>query len=249
MTTNNIPKNSVIYVPSGPAAEYAHLACNLYIGCWFGCKYCYAPAIAYKKLSDWSANPQPKKNILERLERDAKRMAGDPRPVLFCFTSDPYQNLGAAATTRRALLILEKYDMTATVLTKGDALASRDFDILQRNNWEFGVTLSCVWASRQRKWEPFAPTPYSRIHNLANAHRMGIKTWVSMEPVYDTKQALETIRRCHKYVDFWKIGKMNHRKLDIDWAKFLVDVTELCDRLGLDYYIKKELAAYGEGTK
>ena len=92
-------KMAVIYEPKGAAAEYSHLAINLYHGCQFACKYCYAPAIAYKKLSDWAANPYPKKDILKRIEKDAKKIAGDPRTILLCYTSDPYQNAEASALT------------------------------------------------------------------------------------------------------------------------------------------------------
>lgn len=241
--------NSVIYEPKGAALEYSPLACNLYHGCGFGCKYCFAPAIAYKKLSDWAANPKPKKDILERLEKDAKRMRGDPRTILLCFTCDPYQSPEAAALTRKGLLILEKYEMTATVLTKGGEKAMRDFDILERNKWKFGTTLSHLSDAIQREWEPNARTVDSRIIAIRHANKRGIKTWMSVEPVMDTTEALKLIALLYREVDFWKIGKMNYHKTGIDWAKFLVDVTELCDRLGLDYYIKKELAKFGKGAK
>ena len=232
----------VIYEPKGAAKEYSHLAINLYHGCRFACKYCYAPAIALKKLDEWSANPQPKKDILERIEKDAKKIAGDPRSILLCFTSDPYQSPEAAALTRQVLLILEKYNLTATVLTKAGMGAVQDFDILKRNGWMFGTTLSCWTSGTQKKWEPNAATPTSKARAIQKAtHEFGIKTWVSMEPVYDTKEALHVIRTMSTWVDFWKIGKMNHRKLDIDWPKFREDAVKLLDSLGAKYYIKKEL--------
>ena len=233
--------SDVIYEPKGPALEYSPLAVNLYHGCRFACKYCYAPGMAFKKLAEWSANPQPKKNILERLEKDARKMRGDPRQVLFCFTCDPYQSPEAAELTRKALLILEKYDMTATVLTKGGRAAEQDFDIIQRNNWQFGTTLSCTSDVLRKKWEPGASMLNSRYHAIVKAHKMAIHTWVSMEPVFDTKEALEVIPPLNEYVDFWKIGKMNHRKLAIDWPKFRKDAIALLDSLGAKYYIKKDL--------
>ena len=231
----------VIYEPKGAAAEYSHLAINLYHGCRFACKYCYAPAIAFKNLAEWSADPKPKKDILKRIEADAKKMAGDPRSILLCFTSDPYQSPEAAALTRQALLILEKYKMTATVLTKAGLAARNDFDILKRNGWQFGTTMSCYDPKIQERWEPFAPSSHSRGLALNLAHDEGIQTWVSMEPVYDAESALDIIQVMHKDVDFWKIGKMNHRKLDIDWPKFRKDAVKLLDSLGAKYYIKKEL--------
>lgn len=235
--------NSVIYEPKGAALEYSHLALNLYIGCGLACTYCYAPAIVRQSVAEWSKNPHPKKDILKRLESDAKRMQGDPRKILLCYTSDPYQSPEAAKLTRDALLILEKYKMTATVLTKGGSLAMKDFDILERNNWEFGTTLSHLSDTIKKKWEPNAGTVDSRIIAIRHANKRGIKTWVSVEPVMDANQALDLISLLYAEVDFWKIGKMNHRKLDIDWAKFRDDAVELLESLGAKYYIKKELAA------
>lgn len=233
----------VIYVPKGAALEYAPLALNLYQGCRFACKYCFVPDIARQSLAVWSANPKPKKNVLQRIEADAKKMAGDPRTVLLCFTCDPYQDPEAAALTRKTLLILEKYKMTATVLTKAGTAAVRDFNILAWNGWEFGTTLSCVKAATQRQWEPIAPGPKDRFAAIKAAHDIGIKTWVSMEPVYDPAEALKLIEVCNPYVDHWKIGKMNHRPLNINWREFHDNAVALLDSLGAKYYIKKELAA------
>lgn len=231
----------VIYEPRGPALEYAPLAVNLYTGCKFGCIYCYAPVIARKGLHEWVKNAAPKKNVLKRLEADCVKLAGDNRTVLLCFTCDPYQSIEAAALTREALLILEQYDMTATVLTKAGMNAERDFDILKQNGWEFGTTVHMFDNDSGRAWEPHAASNRSRLMAIRNAHRMGIKTWVSMEPVINTDQALKLIEEMHPYVDFWKVGKMNHRDLDIDWQKFHGAVTRMLDKVGAKYYIKKEL--------
>ncbi|HEB31337.1 MAG TPA: hypothetical protein ENI15_10750 [Spirochaetes bacterium] len=232
----------VIYEPKGAALEYAELAVNLYTGCKFGCIYCYAPAIAQQNVHQFSSNPQPKKNVLKRLEADCKKMAGDKRTVLLCFTCDPYQSFEAGVLTREALLILEKYKMTATVLTKGGLIAERDFDILRRNNWSFGSTVHMYDNDPGRPWEPHAANNRSRCMAIRNAHRMGIKTWVSMEPVIYTDQALKSIEEMHCNVDFWKVGKMNHRDLDIDWRKFYDDVTGLLKKVGAEYYIKDALS-------
>lgn len=233
--------NSVIYETKGAAKEYSPLGVNLYKGCKFACKYCYAPSIALMTMADWSRDPQEKKDILERLEKDARRMAGDERSILLCFTCDPYQSDKAAALTRKALLILEKYDLTATVLTKGGMRAVADFDILKRNNWKFGTTLSFLDCRVKQEWEPNAASAGNRIRAITTAHNQGIETWVSVEPVMSAYEAMNLIGGIHPAVDFWKIGKMNHRKLDIDWVKFREDAVKLLDSLGAKYYIKKEL--------
>ena len=244
--------NSVIYEPRGAALEYSPLAVNLYHGCRFGCKYCYAPAIARKKLAEWSANPYPKDNILEKLERAAKRLRGDKRTILLCYTSDPYQSEEAAALTREALLILEKYEMTVTVLTKGGTRAVGDFDILARNGWQFGSTIVFNRPFDQERIEPYARPYQNRVEAIRQATKRGISTWVSLEPVIEPSQSLDIIQELANLVDFWKVGKLNHSKIDVDWEEFYRNVIDQFNRLGKkegrDYYIKKELKKYEKGN-
>lgn len=43
---DNMVKNlKVTYTPKGRAAEYSEYALNIYNGCNFGCKYCFAPLV------------------------------------------------------------------------------------------------------------------------------------------------------------------------------------------------------------
>jgi len=247
----------VIYEPRGRAQEYSPLAVNLYTGCAHGCKYCYGPAAGRKKPEQFHSNVQPRKDILKHLELNCKKMEGDPRQILLCFMTDPYQPpineedewngifLGVEDITREALLILEKYHMNVSVLTKGGLRAYRDFDILSRNNWTFGSTISFCHGSSFRFWEPNAATMESRISAIEVAPKWGIKTWVSVEPVINPEEALSVMSRLLPSVDYWKIGKVNHmpelEKL-IDWGEFLREVENLLE--GRAYYIKKDLERY-----
>ena len=86
-----------------------------------------------------------------------------------------------------------------------------------------------------------------RLTILKAAHKAGIFTWVSLEPVIDPVQALDVIRKAHKYVRFWKVGKLNHMKTveqGVDWGKFLCDVEKLLTKLSAKYYIKNDLRSF-----
>ena len=193
-----------IYQPKGKAAEYAPLALNIYTHCNHGCKFpCYMTTFPwYKPNTDV---PTMRLGLPDALEKQCKKMAGDPREIMLCFGCDPYPRYDNAAT-REVLLMLEKHRMTATVLTKGGTRAVRDFDILKRNNWKFGQTIVFLHDSDRAIWEPGAATIADRIDALERAHKMGIYTWVSLEPVVDPEQAIGLIDLLGKYVDFWKIG-------------------------------------------
>ena len=107
-----------------------------------------------------------------------------------------------------------------------------------------GITLSFINDTSRREWEPMASTVQSRLNILRKAHEMGIYTWVSMEPVIIPQEALEVIRQAHDYVDFWKVGKLNHNKeveRSIDWPKFRDDAIALLESFGSEYYIKEDL--------
>jgi hypothetical protein len=82
----------IIYEPRGKAREYSDLAVDLFTGCSHACRYCYCPAVLRKTIDAWALDPQPRKNVLRELERDARRMQGDKREILLSFMSGPYHS-------------------------------------------------------------------------------------------------------------------------------------------------------------
>jgi len=237
----------VIYEPKGRAREYSPLAVNLYTGCVHGCKYCYVPGVLRQFRPKFHTNVKPRKNILKKLESDCKKMEGDPRQILLCFTCDPYQPEDQVESiTREALLILERHHMNVTVLTKGGRRAIRDFDILRQNEWSFGTSLSFSSNRFVREWEPEpSANPLERIEIIRGAYESNIATWVSVEPVIYISEALEVMDTLKDIVNHWKIGKLNYFpdiERTIDWTFFLKSAERILQ--GRSYYIKKDLEAY-----
>ena len=247
---------NVIYEPKGRAREYSPLACNLYLGCTHGCKYCYAPACMHRKPAEWHESARARgENVSKLFEKDCAilartRMDDETRRVLFCFLSDPYQPLEHDLhLTRQGISIAAKHGIKIDILTKGDkSLIEQDLPLMLESQTHLGITLSFSKDATRREWEPMASTVQSRLRILRKAHDMGIYTWVSMEPVIVPQEALEVIRKAHNYVDFWKIGKLNHYKeieQTIDWPKFRADAVELLESFGNKYYIKEDLRRAG----
>ena len=243
-----------IYRPTGNAGEYAELACNLYQGCGHGCVYCYAPGVLRVKREDFHDPSQirPRDNILRELQAQAGKMAGDKRPILLCFTSDPYQPREQdLQITRGALEILADSRLQPQILTKAGPWAiERDLDILQRCNGIWAATLTTDDAEESGLWKPQAALPEERIQALRTAKKAGLQTWVSFEPVYNTQAVLRLIERTSPFVDVFKVGKLNrHSKAgEIDWAQFLKDVEARLNAVGADYYLKNDLRKYGEAV-
>ena len=175
-----------------------------------------------------------------------ERVDDETRRVLFCFLSDPYQPLESELhLTRRGISVAARHGIKVDILTKGDgALIEQDLPLMLESQTHLGITLSFINDASRREWEPMASTVQSRLDILRKAHEMGIYTWVSMEPVIIPQEALEVIRQAHDYVDFWKVGKLNHNKeveRIINWPKFRDNATVLLDSFGSRYYIKEDL--------
>jgi len=197
----------------------------------------------------WHAEAEPRSKIIELFEKDAWELRADTRRILFCFLSDPYQPLERTERlTRQALEIVGKHRLNSHVLTKGCAdLIQEDIGLMKDAGTQLGVTLCFSDDAIRKEWEPDASSVDDRMTVLKAAHKAGVFTWVSLEPVINPAQALEVIRMAHPYVNFWKVGKLNHMKeyeQTVDWRKFLCDVETLLTGLGAEYYIKNDLRSF-----
>ena len=242
-----LKKGLVIYKPKGRAGEYAPLAVNLYRGCGHGCIYCYAPETTFIDRQEF-IKATPRQGIIEKLKKDAPKAVFDGHKgnVLLCFTCDPYQPINAVhELTRQAIIILHKNGFNVTILTKGGKRAERDFDLLRPCD-EFATTLTFLDEQKSRQWEPGAAIPKERIESLREAHKLGITTWVSLEPVIEPAESIEIIRQTHTFVDLFKVGKLNYhpRANEIDWRKFLQECIAVLNEYDCQYYIKKDLRRY-----
>ena len=124
----------IIYQPRGRAQEYAPLALNIYKGCEHRCLYCFGPSALQSKRENYFNNPNPKKDVLKRVQKDAQFLhnTNSDKEILISFIGDPYQpaeiDLGI---TRHVIEILIQFDLRFTILTKGGIRAERDFDLLE----------------------------------------------------------------------------------------------------------------------
>jgi len=241
---------SVMYEPRGRAREYAPLAVNHYRGCSHGCKYCYVPTIPPYKFNpngrrEFHASPSPRPMVVEKLERECRRMHGHGERVLLSFTTDPYQPIDTEYRLTRAVIeTLHRYGYAVQILTKGGTRSLCDLDCFMAAD-AYAATMTTLSDVESKKWEPLAALPADRIEALGQFHAAGIPTWVSLEPVLDPGVALQIIRETHTFVDLFKIGKLNHHQLaeEVDWRAFALDSVGLCESLEQPYYIKRDLAA------
>ena len=235
-----------IYETRGRAREYNELALNIYRGCAHQCAYCSSPLVL-RETKETLATAKPRVN-LGVLDKQAYGMArkGEKRPVLLCFTTDPYQPIEAELKlTRNVIGILHDYLVPVIILTKAGKLAQRDFDLLRPGD-QFATTLTFANDIESKAWEPGAGTPMERMVNLEAAHKLGIETWVSCEPVIDPAQTRYLINQARHWTGHYKIGKLNYhpRAKQINWRDFAGSLLQLQREVQRPFYIKKDLAAF-----
>lgn len=238
---------SYIYAPQGQAGEYAPLAANPYRGCGHGCVYCYVPDVLHMQRTEFDAGAVPRPDFLKNLERDARKYqaAGNRGQVMLSFTTDPYHP-GDTTLTRETLLMLQRYGMGICTLTKGGSRALRDLDLFRPTRDAFASTLTSLDDKFSRKWERNAALPSDRIATLRSFNNAGIFTWVSLEPTLDIEASLEIVRETHKFVDLFKIGRVNYLPMTktTDWKTYTERMIELCQSLDVLHYIKQDLQKF-----
>ena len=110
----------------------------------------------------------------------------------------------------------------------------------------FLFDVSCDNDKDSLEWEPGAALPMERVETLKIANAIGVKTWVSLEPVLYPEQTLNLIDMTHKFVDEFKVGKLNYhpKAAAIDWRQFGMNVIAKLESLGKKYYIKDDLKKF-----
>lgn len=236
---------SHIYRPSGRAAEYSPFALNLYTGCPHDCEYCWARNLGKRRDKHYVHTSFHLQNISpESVRRDFMKHAGLQEQVLMCFTTDPYVNGGDTSMTSFALAQALEFEVPIAILTKAPSNAVRDFDLMTQfgDSLIMGTTITTM--QNYEVTEPFADHPFHRIGAAWKAKNHGIRTWLSMEPAYSISEALEIIEQTQSVFDHYKLGRMNYRKLPVDWTQYVVETAQCLRSLGKSFYVKDDLAVF-----
>jgi len=208
-------------------------AFNIAIGCSHACRFCYVPSASTIKQAsrlaqygvkdpdeEWGdyvlLRPWNEEKFLtslcaaERTPRKELKRDGN-RAVIYCSTTDPYQNFihpdvarqrelakSARFLVRRSLeLVRDKSTLNVRILTRSP-LARNDFDLFQSfgKRLLFGMSLPTLSNELARVYEPRAPSPSQRLATLRAAKEAGLHVYVAMAPTYpecDERDLRETL--------------------------------------------------------
>jgi DNA repair photolyase len=244
---------AAIYEPQGAAREYSPLAMNYITGCDHGCVYCYVPKLMKRFRKDYVHSDvyiKEEKLLIKEVEASARKHRNSKKQVFLSFLTDPYSHFNKnTKLTRKVLEILLEHQIPVSILSKGGFNILEDLDIIKSfgNNIQVGGSLTFTDEKLAKKWEKNSSTPKERFETLQILHNEGVKTWASMEPVIYPEQSLEIMGITYKYVDGFKIGKLNHfpnHEKKFDWEKFLTDTVAIMRKQNKLFYIKKDLLKF-----
>jgi len=181
---------------------------NPYVGCAFGCAYCYArfthryvvdrtPIAGASPLPAWLAFERQvivKRNAPQIL-RDTLRYGSDRlqglikgEALVLGTATDPYQPAERRFRITRAILevLAEHGNMRIVIYTKGP-LVTRDIDVLKRiaRNSRITVHVSLITADRDlaRRIEPRSPTPDARLKAAGRLADAGVDVGINVAPI------------------------------------------------------------------
>jgi len=173
-----------------------HYVINPYIGCVFGCKFCYVRKFLdfWQIDENWGEFLYVKQNLPEILSREVKRRKSGK--VLISSSTDPYPPQERTfGITRRILEILSRTEFEVTILTRSD-LILRDIDVLGRiSRLSIGFSFSTNMEKIKRIAEPRSPSIGRRINALRILKEHGFHTYAFLAPLlpFDIDRLLNDI--------------------------------------------------------
>jgi DNA repair photolyase len=206
-----LPARSVLNPPAQTGMDFWSL--NPYVGCEFGCTYCYARythryvverAHDAGKLGEaefrefrgpggWEAFERRvfvKENVVSALDAGLRRFfrSGGREPIVVGTATDPYQPAERRFRLTRA--VLERLGrcegLAIGVITKG-TLVARDVDVLlrlqARNDLEVLISLIAVDPALTRAYEARSPHPAARLRALRKLTDAGVNAGLIVAPV------------------------------------------------------------------
>lgn len=174
--------------------------CNPYVGCSFGCTYCYAMFLPQNRRpkEQWGKWFQAKSNAIELSAKQASKVAG--QSVYLSSVTDPYLPAERSLRLTRGILeTLAPHQPRLLVQTRGP-LVTRDLDILQRfGRVRVNMSIPCDSEEIRQAFEPKAPPLERRWQALRDLRQSGLAVGICVTPMLPL---LEPERFVARLLDF-----------------------------------------------
>lgn len=213
------------------------LTFNPYTGCDHACIYCYASNYIPK-----FSNCRPKKDLIQRLRREATRLKGETLSI--SNSSDPYPNLEAkTGLMRNCLEILTRQNCKVQIITKSNLIV-RDIDLLRKIPSMVSLTITTDDDNKAKLMEPHAPPSSERLKAVETLVEKHIPVSMRIDPIIpfvndNPEKLVKTMASAgvkHITTSTLKIKPDN-------WRRFSTTMPRIADKLKPLYFEKGEKMA------
>jgi len=157
--------------------------CNPYVGCTFGCQYCYAMFLPQndRPKDEWGRWFRAKGNAVDLARRHGPKVAG--RSIYMSSVTDPYQPVERSLFLTRGILeALVPHQPRLVVQTRGP-LVTRDLDLLKQfQNVRVNFSIPTDSEEVRDAFEPKAPTLEKRWQAVEELKEAGIAIGLCVTP-------------------------------------------------------------------
>lgn len=186
------PASRALTRTGGFLAGFTHTL-QPYIGCQFGCSYCYVRQSNvhrfYNDGQEWGAYVYPRTGIAERLESELaglqRRGALEQCAIFMSSSTDPYQGVEKSSLLSRGCLEeLKRRPPGLLVIQTRAPLVARDFDIMASlgDRILLNITIETDREDVRRSLTPRCPSIRQRFRTAHMAREQGIPTQVTVSP-------------------------------------------------------------------
>ncbi|HEX8316840.1 SPL family radical SAM protein [Longimicrobium sp.] len=158
---------------------------NPYVGCSFGCSYCYAAFFAStpERRENWGRWVEVKRNAVDQLG-SARALQG--KRIYMSSVTDPYQPVERELELTRGMLAVmaQPGRQPRLVVQTRSPLVARDVDLLSRlPHVRVNMTVTTDDEEIRRRFEPRCPSNDRRLEALMEVKRAGIRIGVCVTPM------------------------------------------------------------------
>lgn len=230
------------------------LRVDVYKGCDFGCKYCYANTrkgnySSKADIANFNKIKQPFINVFEKkrdYENIEAQMIRHRVPLHLGGMSDPFQKREEKYELAYKLLKLtKKYNYPIQISTKTASLPKKYWDILDPNIHAFQISLMGIDGEFVDKYETNTPSPNERLNFANELREKGFWVSLRLQPLVNIGQAKKLVAYVGDVFDFITV---EHLKIPFDapYVKELFDFEKNKDdyynpKLGKNYELKTKI--------
>jgi len=182
---STVQARSILVRSKIPGADYA---INPYVGCAYGCGYCYASFMGRmvgRSRSEWGRYLYPKANLEPVLRKQLRRPGIERASIFIGSVTDPYQPAERRwRLTRTALELLaeHRHQGRVQILTRSP-LVTRDVDVLESLDADVGLTIT-ESDGLGRLLDQRSPEVGLRLEALATLNERGVGTFAFVGPLF-----------------------------------------------------------------